>query len=186
MNHPGRKGRVTREQWLAAALDALQEEGPEAINIQALSRRLKIAKTSFYWHFKDRSELIDAMIDYWIHELTEVVTSNQKILDAPPEQRLMKTVDMIEEYGLALYDMAFRHWAKTEPRAREASQKANQVRMEFVSAALAELGFSGQDLEMRAALFVCYQTAEQFVFPELSVSQRRAMRNKRLELILGL
>ena len=185
MKHPGRKGRVTREQWVAEALDALQEEGPEAINIQSLSRRLNISKTSFYWHFKDRSELIDSMIEYWIHELTEVVTKNQEVLSAPPTERLMKTIDMIEDYGLAHYDMAFRFWAKTEPRAMKALLHVNQIRMQFIGSTIAELGFANSDLEMRTALFVCYQTAEQFVFPELNAGKRRAMRKKRLELILG-
>ena len=184
MKHPGRKGRVTREQWLAAALDALQEEGPEAINIQALSRRLNISKTSFYWHFKDRSALIDAMIAFWIHELTEVVTTNQQVLDAPPKKRLMMTIDMIEEYDLAHYDIAFRFWAKTEPRVRQALVKVDQARMEFIASTLAELGFSGSNLEMRAALFLCCQTAEPFVLSNFPVEKRRAMRAKRLELIL--
>lgn len=185
MKHRGRKGRVTREKWLAAALDALKEEGPEAINIQALSRRLEIAKTSFYWHFKDRSDLIEAMIDYWVHELTEIVTENRKVLDAKPKERLAMAIDMIEEFDLADYDMAFRFWARTEPRASKALLKVNDIRMDFIRNAFAELGFTGSDLELRTTLLVCYQTAEKFVFPEFSPVKRKAMRKRRLELILS-
>lgn len=185
MSHPGRKGRVTREQWLATALDALQEEGPDAINIQALSRRLKISKTSFYWHFKDRSELIDALIDYWKHELTEVVTKNHQIIDAAAKERLVLAAQIIDDYNLAQYDMVFRLWAKSEPRVREALKNVNQERTEFVRSALEELGHTGLDLEMRTALFVCYQTAEQFILPELPKAKRESLRRKRLDLILG-
>ena len=185
VKRPGRRGRVTRDQWLMAALEALFESGPEAVNIQALARQLKVAKTSFYWHFNDRSELIDSMAEYWIHELTEVVTRNPDIRDQPARERLIKAAEIIEEYDLSQYDMAFRWWAKREPRAREALIKANELRKEFVESAFAELGFEDQELAMRTALFVCYQTAEKFVFPELSKSERQQLRQIRLDLILS-
>jgi AcrR family transcriptional regulator len=68
------RSRATRADWLAAALGALHKEGPKGLNIQALARQLNISKTSFYWHFKDKAELIDALIDLWRHEFTETIT----------------------------------------------------------------------------------------------------------------
>ena len=51
--------------WLDAAHDLLTESGVEAIKVMTLAKRLGLTRTSFYWHFKDREELLDAMIVRW-------------------------------------------------------------------------------------------------------------------------
>jgi AcrR family transcriptional regulator len=179
------RGRATREQWLAAALKALHKEGPKGINIQALAARLEISKTSFYWHFKNKSELIDALIDFWVRELTEVVTLDRELLELPPRERLLKTMEMIDQFDLAHYDLAFRVWARTAPRVNEALRKVNKLRMEFARSMFTEIGFEGDELSTRAALFVCYHSAERYVFPEFSTAKRKRLREERLKILIS-
>ena len=179
------RNRATREDWLKAALAALYEQGPTGLNIQALARRLSISKTSFYWHFKDKTELVNALIDLWRHDFTEMVTSNEKLLSSPPKQRLARAMELVDEYDLGNYDSTFRIWALTEPRAAEAVREANRLRLEFAGKAFAELGFSGESLACRAALWVGYQSTERYVFPEFSTEKRKALREERLELLIS-
>ena len=57
---------VTRgspELWLQAARDALLEGGVESVKIQVLAKNLNLSRASFYWFFKDRDELLDALFD---------------------------------------------------------------------------------------------------------------------------
>ena len=90
------RNRATRADWLEAALAALYEQGPKGLNIQALARRLNISKTSFYWHFKDKAELTNALVDFWRHEFTETVTENVKLMDSPPRQRLAMAMELVD------------------------------------------------------------------------------------------
>ena len=55
--------RGSREVWLAAAKQALLDTGLDAVKIQPLASRLNIARTSFYWFFKDRTALLDALLE---------------------------------------------------------------------------------------------------------------------------
>jgi hypothetical protein len=48
---------------------------------------------------------------------------------------------------------------------------------------LAELGFKGDDLEMRAMAFVCYHTWELLMFREMSKKKLRELIRKRVEMI---
>src|SRR6187431_2754051 len=57
--------RGSREVWLAAAKQALLDSGLDAVKIQPLANRLGIARTSFYWFFKDRTALLDALLEEW-------------------------------------------------------------------------------------------------------------------------
>jgi AcrR family transcriptional regulator len=168
-----------------AALSALSEEGPKGLNIQALARRLKISKTSFYWHFKDKTALVDALVGLWSHEFTETVTENVKLLDYPPRQRLAMAMEIIDEFDLGNYDSSFRIWAKTNPHVAIAVHEVNRQRLKFASNAFAELGFSGDSLACRAALWVGYQSTERYIFPEFSAEKRKALRKERLELLIS-
>ena len=57
--------RGSREVWLAAAKQALLETGLEAVKIQPLASRLYTSRTSFYWFFRDRTALLDALLKDW-------------------------------------------------------------------------------------------------------------------------
>ncbi len=59
-----------REDWIAAGLAALASDGAQAVSVQGLARRIGVSKGSFYWHFRDRAALRDAMLDYWEHRMT--------------------------------------------------------------------------------------------------------------------
>ena len=53
-------GRAT---WIKAALDILAGKGLDGIRVEVLAKRLKVTKGSFYWHFKDRRDLLDAVLE---------------------------------------------------------------------------------------------------------------------------
>jgi AcrR family transcriptional regulator len=168
-----------------AALRALRTEGPKGLNIQALARELNISKTSFYWHFKDKAELVNALISLWRHEFTETVTENVELRNSPPKQRLAKAMKLIDEFDLGNYDSSFRILARTEPHVAKALRETNKLRLEFAGNAFAELGFSGDSLACRAALWVGYQSTERHVFPEFSAKKRKALSKERLELLIS-
>ena len=57
--------RGSQEGWLEAAYDALVESGVEAVKIQPLAKKLKLSRTSFYWFFQDREQLLAALLARW-------------------------------------------------------------------------------------------------------------------------
>jgi AcrR family transcriptional regulator len=54
-----------REDWVRAARAALIREGINAVNVLPLSSRLRVTRGGFYWHFKDRADLLDALLTDW-------------------------------------------------------------------------------------------------------------------------
>lgn len=177
------KKSVSKDEWLALALEALEAGGIDNIRIEKFARQLGIAKSGFYWHFKDRQGLLSELLDYWVHELTEVVTANQSLLALDPKERLIKTAEMILEYDLARYDIPIRQWALQDATAARAVRKVNRIRLDYVTSTFSKLGFTGDDLEMRSMLFVCYHTWESPMFKEISRQRRRKLIAKRIELL---
>jgi AcrR family transcriptional regulator len=178
-----RVGRVSKDQWLAVALEELEKGGIEAVRIERLAKILCVARSGFYWHFKDRRDLYWHLLDYWFHEYTEVVTSNPLLLVGAPKARLERISKMIQEHNLGKYDLAFRSWAKYDDAAHEAVKRVTKVRLDFLRHIFNEMGFEGDELEMRAMLFVCYHTWESATFNELSPRKIARLRKLRLALL---
>ena len=66
--HPEEKTsgwRGSREVWLQAAQAALIASGVDAVKIQPLANGLQLSRTSFYWFFRDRKALLDALLEEW-------------------------------------------------------------------------------------------------------------------------
>jgi AcrR family transcriptional regulator len=59
------KRRLTRDDWIEAAIALGTEVGFDKIAVDALAPRLGATRGSFYWHFADRAALIDAVLERW-------------------------------------------------------------------------------------------------------------------------
>lgn len=78
---------LSREEWTKAALDTLAEDGLAGVAVEPLARRLGTSKGSFYWHFRDRDELVAATLKLWERRDTiEVIAALETIAD--PRDRL--------------------------------------------------------------------------------------------------
>jgi AcrR family transcriptional regulator len=171
----GQRGRpgVSKAEWLEAGLRALSVGGVAALTVEGLARSVGVAKAGFYWHFKNRDDLLAQLLDYWTREITQVVTSNPEVLALGPRRRLERTAEMILDDDLTRYEIPIRQWALQDAAAARAVKKVNRLRLDFIRNAFAELGFAGDDLEMRTMLFACYHTWESPMFREVSRKRRR-------------
>jgi AcrR family transcriptional regulator len=85
-------GSLTAEDWVRAAARAIEEGGVTAVAVEPLARKLGVTKGSFYWHFKNRGALLEAVLERWEEECTEaVITAAEGISD--PRERLVWVFD---------------------------------------------------------------------------------------------
>jgi len=159
---------VSKDQWLTKALDALESGGIETVKIERLAKALGISRSGFYWHFKNRQDLLEHLLEYWAHEYTGIVTDNPDIIKLDPKKRLLSTMEMIRDKHLTKFDLAMTSWAKSDSKIRKVVRKVVNMRLDYLRTIFAELGFKGDELEMRTRLFVCYHSWEDTMFPDLS------------------
>ena len=87
-------------------MEVLAKEGQAKLRVDALASQLGVTKGSFYWHFKNRDDLFAHLLDYWTHELTQVVTSSPEVLALGPRRRLERTAEMILDGTTAMVTFA--------------------------------------------------------------------------------
>lgn len=181
----GRNKRVSKAQWLALALEVLASEGFQGVRVERLARDIGVAKSGFYWHFRDRRDLLQSILDYWKDEFTSVVTANTEFLEGDPKKRLYDTMCMILDHNLTKYDLAIREWAAHDPAAAKAVRSVNRMRLDFVRSIFSDLGFRGQQLEMRTRLFVAYHIWEETTFDDLTKDERRKLLRLRHKFLIA-
>ena len=164
---------ISKNEWLEAGLYVLGTASVAEISVEALAKTLGIAKSGFYWHFKNRREYLNQLLDYWYREIIEVIAENEQIKELEPVTRLTTAVEMIFRHDFVKYELALHQWATTDKRADQVMRKANRVRMEFAKAIFAELGFDEDEIEIRSMLTLIYQLWEEPTLNRIVSRQRR-------------
>ena len=74
-----RAGRLSADDWSAAALQQIGEQGVPALAVEPLARRLGVTKGSFYWHFPTRDALLQAALDVLAQAGANITVNNDGI-----------------------------------------------------------------------------------------------------------
>jgi AcrR family transcriptional regulator len=134
----------TRRDWVMAGLAALAEGGVEAVKIERLADRLHVSKGSFYWHFKNRADLLSALLDLWDEDLTRQLIADAAHLETPAERlrALAKEALAGEFEGIdsALAETAVQGWAARDERAAERLRAIDAVRVGYLAQELQAAG----------------------------------------------
>ncbi len=175
---------VSKAEWLEAGLHLLATSSVAEISVLALARQLGIAKSGFYWHFKDRADYLETLLDYWFSEIISVIANNDQIGLLPPVERLTTAIKMITRHDLVKYELALHQWALVDKTADKVMRKANRIRLEFVGDIFRELGFDEDQVELRSMLTVSYQLWETPTFHNIiSKRRRKALLKKRIDFL---
>lgn len=180
-----KKKRVSKLDWLNAALRLLQAGGIEAVRIEPLAETLGVAKSGFYYHFKDRADLRAKLLQHWLELDGTPLIEEQKFRDASPADRIEIVADAVDRADLSRYDFAIRQWARTDPKVRRTWRKEMNKRLEHVRRLFRDLGFEGDELEARVRMFVAYQVSERELFSDLTSADRARLRCLRITLLVG-
>ena len=158
------KLRLSRRNWLDAALDLLHNDGINSVTVEALAKQLGITRGSFYHHFKDRKDLSNEMLEYWKRKWTVEIRDTVAALGLDGMQSLVALGNLIKHREAAGYDVAVRAWAVHDEHAKEVVREADKTRLDFIRSQFKRIGFERLDLENRSRLFLYYAMTEPAFF----------------------
>jgi AcrR family transcriptional regulator len=158
---PAQSGNVkaTRDDWLDLALNALAIEGVDHVTVLNLSERLGVSRSSFYWYFKNRDELLDALLDRWDRLNTRSIVSQAE----EPAETVNQAVGNVFRCWVnpAIFsprlDFAVREWARRSASVRKALDRSDRVRGEALKAMFVRFGYEDEDAFVRARVLYYMQ-----------------------------
>ena len=162
--------------WVEAAFDLRAEGGVDAVRIDPLAKRLGVTRGSFYWHFKDREALHQAMLKQWRKWATYQV--GDKLERAVPDarERLRRNLALPaagpRAKRAAAIEFAIRQWARRDEEAARAVQRIDHQRLHYYAKHFLELGHGEEDARKRAYLFYAALMSQAIIVTDASTDVR--------------
>ena len=144
--------KVTREDWLTQARELMIAHGIDRVKIQTLAEAMGVSRSSFYWYFKDRDDLLHALLETWAEENSAGILA----MAAKPAETITEAVCNIFRCVIdpALYNMpadfAVRAWARSDTQAALRLAETDTKRLAALTTMFARHGYPAPEAETRA------------------------------------
>ncbi|MBP0580370.1 TetR/AcrR family transcriptional regulator [Labrys sp. LIt4] len=170
--------RGSAEVWLEAAYELLLESGVSTVKILPLAKKLGLSRTSFYWFFKDREELLGALIARWRDKNTgNLVKQAQAYAESIAEAMLNVNDCWIDKTLFdAQFEFAVRSWALESPEILTEVRTADQIRLDALAQMFTRFGYTAITADVRAR--TTYLT--QIGYISMQTQEDVALRMKRI------
>lgn len=123
--------KVTRQDWLNAALETLVDDGVENVKVLALAERLRVSRSSFYWYFKDRQDILDALLEHWQGTNTAALVRHAEMPARTITEACCNVFRCFVTPGTFdnALDFTVRDWARRSPEVRRSLDASDQRRL---------------------------------------------------------
>src|SRR5690606_30563414 len=123
------------------------------VKITRLATALGVSRGSFYWHFADRADLLEALLAQWRQQNTRaVVDAAEAALDLTAGILGLFDVWVDSERFDPALDAAVRDWARREAKVRKAVENADEARIRAIAGLFARSGYAATDAFIRARI----------------------------------
>lgn len=171
---------LDRDAWIDFAMGVLAEEGLEGLRVEVLARRLNVTKGSFYWHFRDRQALLNAVATRWRDDRIREVDERASI---PAAQAMAQILHLIDTYATQpnftrmKLELAIRDWARRDSLVSAAVESVDHARLHNATRLFELAGFPPDDAHTRALLLFTHVFGLSMMMFEESISANIAERN---------
>ncbi|KAA1179819.1 TetR/AcrR family transcriptional regulator [Rhizobium tropici] len=144
--------RGSPEGWLEAAYSSLIDSGVDSVKIQPLAKKLKLSRTSFYWFFKDREELLSALVSRWRDKNTGNLVKQSEAYAESVAEAMLNVFDCWLDKDLfdSQFEFAVRSWALQSTDILEEVRRADHIRMEALLQMFTRFGYDAGSADARA------------------------------------
>lgn len=164
---------LTRDDWISAAWDMLGENGLDGVRVEPLARRLGVTKGSFYWHFKDRQQLMEALLDRWF-----AIWDDQMLPDmeeaANPADRIWALFESVLGRLTRGQTVSLRMMSHSDADVARRIDERDAQRLSFLTSQLVEIGFAPSEARVRGQVYQTIMTGEYLRSGGLPLEERVA------------
>ncbi|WP_299652823.1 TetR/AcrR family transcriptional regulator [uncultured Tateyamaria sp.] len=151
--------KVTRQDWMNAALTVLKQGGVEAVKVADLAGHLQVSRSSFYWYFKNRTDLLNALLEHWQNTNTAAMVTQANA----PARTITEACCNIFHCNIdtALFDnrldFAIRDWARRSERVNTVLKAGDAARLDALTAMFTRFGYAPLEATARARVIYYMQ-----------------------------
>lgn len=151
--------KVTRDDWLNVAMDVLISDGVEQVKVMNLAERMAVSRSSFYWYFKSRQELLDALLARWQALNTAALIAQSELPAETVTAAVCNVYRCVVNPALfdTALDFAVRDWARRSGKVRRILDQSDTRRLQALSNLFVRFGYEPLEAETRARVLYYMQ-----------------------------
>lgn len=156
--------RTPRKSWIEEGLRALAAGGPDLVRVEPVAKALGVTKGGFYWHFRDRQALLDAMLDTWERTLVDQAIETADRGGGSGRTRLRRLfVAAGERDDILDLELSVRDWARRDAAVAQRVARVDNRRLAYLRPLFAEFCDDTADVEGRCLLVLTLFVGESLV-----------------------
>lgn len=138
--------------WLDAAFDSLKESGIDAVRVMPLAKKINLSRTSFYWFFEDREQLLDGLIERWKAKNTGSIVRQSEAYAETISEAMLNLFDCWVNNALfdSQLEFAMRSWALQSEEVTAAIASADTARLQALQLMFERHGFNPVASDVRS------------------------------------
>ena len=151
--------KATREDWLDLARAVLISKGVEHVKVLSLADQLGVSRSSFYWYFRDRADLLGTLVALW-----QACNTGEVVVQAErPSTDIVDGVLHVFECWVEgarfdpRLDSAMRDWSRRDAALRALVVSEDACRVGAIADMFSRHGFAGSDAFIRARVLYLTQ-----------------------------
>ena len=164
---------LTRDDWISGAWDMLGVYGLDGVRVEPLARRLGVTKGSFYWHFKDRQQLVEALLDRWFL-IWDGQMSPRMEQAADPADRVWALFESVVGRVTRGQTVSLRMLSHSDADVARRIEERDAQRLAFLMEQLVAIGFSSDEARVRGQVYQTIMTGEYLRSGGLPLEERIA------------
>lgn len=164
---------LTRDDWISGAWDMLGENGLDGVRVEPLARRLGVTKGSFYWHFKDRQQLVEALLDRWFSIWDDQMSPRMEQA-ADPADRVWALFESVVGRVTRGQTVSLRMLSHSDVDVARRIEERDAQRLSFLMEQLVTIGFSSDEARVRGQVYQTIMTGEYLRSGGLPLAERIA------------
>ncbi|MFC4351725.1 TetR/AcrR family transcriptional regulator [Fodinicurvata halophila] len=151
--------RTSKRDWLKMAVEILVTGGIDQVKVQVIARNLGVSRSSFYWFFKSRQDLLDQLLAHWQNVNTRSLVERA---ERPADSACRGVLNVFEcwvneELFDPRLDIAVRDWARRSAKVRKVVDEGDTLRMNALTEMFKRQGYPEEEAFIRARVLYFMQ-----------------------------
>jgi AcrR family transcriptional regulator len=152
--------RLTREDWVEGAILFLSKHSVGSLRLDTLIKQMGVTKGSFYWHFRSREELLDAVLESWQKRMTRDIETWLKAAAGTPVDQLRRLlrigISPRPDVPGGPLELSLRDWARRDARVDAIVMRVDADRLRILKALYMQAGLVEEAADAQALLHMTF------------------------------
>jgi AcrR family transcriptional regulator len=145
-----------KQDWINLGYKLFSEQGIKGIVVEKMAKKLKVNKSSFYWHFKTKKDFVTEIVSFWVSENTNQIIS---LTDSEKsgKEKFEKLIELSFKKDPFLdFNFFLKRYALKDKKIQSDIDKIDNQRIEYTKSILMEMNFSENEAKSKSQLFYKY------------------------------